>query len=92
MAELTLPCGNWGRGWGYGTFNKIGNLTLYPLENHFIWSGYSQGKYGNKWNRGAYVIFTLNDGKVTELEQHGEVPDHATLRAVAERILQNQMK
>ena len=89
---LTVSCGDWHLGWGCGGHDKIGKLTLDPLHNSFIWKGYSQGRHGGKWNKGAEVIFTYKEDKITIVHQKGEFPERSELIKGCKEILQNQMQ
>ena len=91
-AKLTVQCGDWHLGWGYGGHDKIGKLTLDPVNNSFIWKGSSQGRHGQKWNKGAYIVFTYNDGKITIVNSSGSHPVHSELIKGCEEILSNQLK
>jgi hypothetical protein len=62
--KVTCPASDWQHSWGYGT-NKIGRVRIVDAEqNIYSWSGHSQGRHGQVWNRGAKVVF-----RVVNLEQ-----------------------
>lgn len=93
MAKSTLKtqCGDWHLGWGFGGHDKIGSLTLDPLQNSFIWKGRSQGRHGQKWNAGAMAVLTYEDGKINILYQKGGIPVTSELIKACEHILAQQM-
>ena len=88
---LTVSCGDWHLGWGLGGHDKMGKLTLDTLNNSFVWKGSSQGRHGRKWNKGAFLVFTYTDGKITIVHQQGSVPVYPELIKGCEEILTNQM-
>lgn len=89
---LTENCGDWHLGWGLGGHDKIGKLTLDPLTNSFVWVGYSQGRHGGRWNRGAYIKFTVDsEGDIRNMGQKGGVPVYSELRETAELIISRQL-
>lgn len=56
--KRTINCGDWHLGWGFGGSDKIGRLSSEDGIN-FTWKGYSQGRHGQTWNKGAKCTFTL---------------------------------
>jgi len=53
--RVTCPASDWHHSWGMGT-NKIGKVRIVDAEqNIYSWSGHSQGRHGQVWNRGAKV-------------------------------------
>lgn len=56
IKTISVSCGDWHLGWGYGGHDKIGKLSFNPETNQFIWSGSSQGRHGQKWNAGAVLV------------------------------------
>lgn len=81
---FTTGCGDWGDSWGMST-NTIGKLRTSDFIT-FEWKGWSQGRHGQKWNRGAYFVFTLNeDGFAVEIEKlHTRPNAKAITTAIAE--------
>lgn len=62
--RVTCPASDWQHSWGMGT-NKIGKVKIVDEEQSiYSWSGHSQGRHGQVWNKGAKVVF-----KVTDLEK-----------------------
>jgi len=92
---LTTGCGDWHLGWGFGGHDKLGKLELLPLSNTFMWRGYSQGRWGQKWNMGAFVNFTIDNStgidRIAVISQKGGYPETAELIKSANIILQQQM-
>jgi len=69
----SISCGDWGLGWGSGGKNKIGKLKC-EGENIFVWRGHSQGRHGQRWNKGAWVRFSVTQGKITIIDSSGQCP------------------
>lgn len=78
-------CGDWGQGWGFGGKNKIGKLSTEDFCT-FTWEGHSQGRHGNTWNKGAKLVFKLNQGKIDASEQIGGVPNVQALMEGIEEL------
>jgi len=57
-----VPCSDWHLGWGLGGMNKLGNLTK-DDKDVYVWTGHSQGRHGQTWNKGAKLVFTYNNGE-----------------------------
>ena len=74
----SVNCGDWHLGWGYGGYNKIGKLSLQD-DGSFLWKGYSQGRHGGTWNKGAFARFSVLDGRIQILEQKGSIPIYQEL-------------
>ena len=62
MKTLSVNCGDWHLGWGFGGDNKVGKLYLNE-DNTYTWKGHSQGRYGQVWNKGSYVNFKMVEGE-----------------------------
>ena len=71
--NTSVNCGDWHLGWGYGGYNKIGKLRA-EGDGIFLWKGYSQGRHGRTWNKGAFARFRMVDGRISILEQKGSMP------------------
>jgi hypothetical protein len=67
-------CGDWHRGWGYSGHDKIGKLTKLDNGVSFSWNGYSQGRHGAKWNKGAFCCVDVVDGELIFTNQKGSIP------------------
>jgi hypothetical protein len=88
---LSTGCSDWQLGWGLGGNDKLGRLTLEPLTNEFVWKGYSQGRHGDIWNKGAFLRFTVQDDKITILGSKGNYPVQSELLKAVNITLQQQM-
>ena len=88
---LKTGCGDWQLGWGLSGYDKIGTLELEPLTNSFKWKGYSQGRHGSQWNKGAWFTFIVTDGKIVEIDHKGNYPITDQLLEAVDRILRQQM-
>ena len=70
----SVSCGDWHLGWGFGGNDKIGKLSVNE-DGVYTWKGSSQGRHGQKWNKGAYITFKLNDKDgVKVIESNGSHP------------------
>jgi len=92
--KLTENCNDWHLGWGYGGHDKIGKLTIATNEkkikiNEFRWVGYSQGRHGQRWNKGANVIFSLidNNTDIKVISSKGNYPEISELIKTAIGLL-----
>jgi hypothetical protein len=100
---LKTACSDWMLGWGYGGYNKLGQLTLISddVENGdglftFQWKGHAQGRHGQIWTKVGRVSIT-SDGKtftVVETDNKCSLPvDREVLDSVNTLIrMFNQMK
>ena len=87
---LSCNCSDWQLGWGFGGNDKLGKLTLDPLTNEFIWKGYSEGRHGGIWNKGAFLRFTVLDNVITVIASEGSYPVQSELLKSADQILRLQ--
>lgn len=76
---IRVNCGDWHKGWGYGGHDKIGKLEIIKETDcpiNFYWKGYSQGRHGQTWNRGARLRLMVTDKGLRITEQKGSYPDY----------------
>lgn len=76
--RLSTSCGDWHLGWGLSGNDKIGKLSTEDKET-FTWKGWSQGRHGQKWNKGAEVVFTLDGDNLDIISQKGSIPRRTEL-------------
>lgn len=89
MKPLKTNCGDWHLGWGLGGNDKIGKLSLDVETMKFTWEGYSQGRHGQKWNKGANCVFVLcQEGADLELTSvNGTIPRKEELLRSAKELI-----
>jgi len=75
--KVSVNCGDWGQSWGLST-NAVGKLSTED-QKEYTWKGHSQGRHGNKWNKGSEFIFKLNNGVVEEVSSKGTRPNNKAL-------------
>ena len=92
----SINCGDWHLGWGLSGNNKIGKLRIVEdfdindVENAvFGWKGYSQGRHGQKGNKGAFCTFILKNDNVQLIEFKGGLPRSSELIKGAKELLLN---
>ena len=68
----TAPCSDWFRGWGYGGNNKLGKLSKLS-DTKYSWTGYAQGRHGQKLRSKWTSEFDFVDGQI--LNATDSLPD-----------------
>lgn len=89
-------CGDWGLGWGYGGYDKVGKLSL--SENTFTWKGQRQGRHGKKGITYS-VSFELTEhyykstegDKIKYLNDKVSTPVWSELHPAIETLLKNKI-
>ena len=71
--SFRVNCGDWHLGWGLSGNDKIGNLSRLR-DGSYLWEGYSQGRHGQKWNRGAKLTFKVIDDNIEVISSVGNSP------------------
>ena len=73
MKAYSTSCGDWHLGWGYGGNNKVGSLSLLD-DDSYMWRGHSQGRHGQKSNKGAFLHFKLVNSELEVIDSKGYSP------------------
>ena len=85
-----VSCGDWHLGWGFGSDNKIGNLSIEIVKDcpiNFVWRGSSQGRHGQKFNAGASERFILFPDKIKVVPIKGNAPRWSEIRKAINTLL-----
>ena len=81
--SVSTGCGDWHLGWGYGGHDKLGKLSF--DGEIFTWTGSSQGRHGQKYNKGAKLVFKEVNNAHEIIESKGSYPEWKEIwKSVAE--------